>query len=86
MSAWFTYILHCADDSLYTGISKDIPRRIVEHNTDNKLGAKYTRGRRPVKLVYQEQFDTRSAAAKREHEIKQMLRHQKEQLIKSARL
>ena len=86
MAAWFIYIVRCADDSLYTGITKDILRRVNEHNSDDLLAAKYTRGRRPVELVYQETFDTRSDAASREYEIKKMSRSRKEQLIESARL
>lgn len=86
MPAWFIYIIHCADDSLYTGITKDVSRRVNEHNSDDVLAAKYTRGRRPVELVYQEGFDTRSEAASREYEIKKMSRSQKEQLVISARL
>lgn len=86
MAAWFIYIIRCADNSLYTGITKDISRRLVEHNSDNERAAKYTRGRRPVVLVYQETFNTRSAAASREYEIKKMSRPEKEQLVESARL
>ena len=86
MSAWFIYIIRCADNSLYTGITKDISRRVNEHNSDNVLAAKYTRGRRPVELVYKETFANRSTASRREYEIKKMSRPEKEQLIQSARL
>lgn len=86
MSTWFVYIVRCVDDSLYTGITKDVSRRIIEHNSDNSLAAKYTRSRRPVALVYHETFDSRSAATSREYVIKQMSRAQKEQLISYARL
>ena len=79
---WYVYILRCADDSLYTGITRDIRRRVEEHNSGEKTAAAYTRSRRPVDLVYQETCDTRSAATKREYTIKQLSRQQKEALIK----
>ena len=78
---WYVYILKCADNTLYTGITIDVGRRIDEHNNDNKLAAKYTRVRRPVKLVYQEALETRSLAAKREAKIKKLKRSEKETLI-----
>ncbi|MCW8826155.1 MAG: GIY-YIG nuclease family protein [Gammaproteobacteria bacterium] len=81
-STWYLYIVRCADNSLYTGITTDIERRITEHNTDKK-GAKYTRARRPVELVYHEQFDNRSEVSKRESEIKKMTIARKRQLITS---
>lgn len=80
MKLWFTYILQCVDDSLYTGITTDLERRLLEHNTSNK-GAKYTKIRRPVKLKYWETFDNRSTAAQREYEIKQLSRKSKLNLI-----
>jgi putative endonuclease len=79
----FIYILKCADDTLYTGYTTDVARRVIEHNGEGKLvGAKYTASRRPVRLVYQESFVTRSDAMKREAEIKNFSRAQKEKLIK----
>ncbi len=75
---WYVYILECADNSLYTGITVDVKRRIAEHNHDDKLAAKYTRVRRPVKLVYQEKLKSRSLATKREMEIKKLKREKKE--------
>jgi putative endonuclease len=81
MKPWNVYIVRCADGSLYTGIAKDLERRVTEHNSDNTLGAKYTRARRPVELVYSEHFDSRSDAARRESEIKRMKRHAKNTLI-----
>jgi len=78
---WTVYIVHCADGSLYTGIAKDVARRIEEHNSNNLLAARYARARRPVVLVYQELAATRSAALKREHQIKQMNRREKETLV-----
>ncbi|MEI7451885.1 MAG: GIY-YIG nuclease family protein [Candidatus Falkowbacteria bacterium] len=75
------YILQCADKSLYTGITVDLVRRVREHNS-SKLGAKYTKMRRPVQLVYSEEFADRSAASKAEYEMKQLTREQKLKLIK----
>lgn len=75
------YIVRCADDSLYTGYAQDLARREEEHNS-SPIGAKYTRGRRPVKLIYSEHFPTRSAALKREAEIKKLTRTQKLSLVK----
>ena len=78
---WFVYIVRCADGTLYTGIARDVTRRVEEHNSNNLLAANYTRARRPVALVHREAVKTRSAAARREYEIKQMTRHEKEALI-----
>lgn len=72
----YVYILKCADKNLYTGYALDLKRRVKEHN-ETDLGAKYTRGRRPVKLVYYEKFKTRSEAQKREAEIKKLSRKRK---------
>jgi len=79
---WTVYIVHCADGSLYTGIAKDVARRVEEHNSNNLLAARYARARRPVVLVYQELAATRSAALKREYQIKQMQRRVKETLVR----
>jgi putative endonuclease len=79
--SWQVYIVRCADDSLYTGIARDLERRIAEHNADNGLGASYTRSRRPVTLVYREVAADRSAASKREYQIKQLSRAEKLVLI-----
>ena len=79
---WFVYIVKCADNSLYTGITTNIERRLSEHNHHNTLGARYTRHRRPVQLVYQEQQPSHSQALSREHAIKKLKRKQKEQLIR----
>lgn len=78
---WFVYIVKASDDSLYTGITTDLKRRELEHNTDNKLGAKYLRGKRPVKLVYYETYNTLSEARKREEAIKSWKREYKIKLI-----
>jgi len=79
--SWYVYVLKCADNTLYTGITIDTERRLHEHNTDNTLGAKYTRVRRPVTLVYQEKLESRSLAAKREYQVKKLKRVDKERLI-----
>ncbi len=82
MNDWFVYIVRCADDSLYTGITKDVDRRIQEHNEGDKLAAKYTRARRPVVLVYQDICESRSVATKREIEIKKLSREEKEEFLR----
>lgn len=79
---YFVYILQCADNTLYTGITTDINRRIAEHNGDEVGGAKYTRARQPVRLVYQAQFENRSDATKEEMRIKKLTRSAKEKFIK----
>lgn len=79
--SWYIYILRCADNSLYTGIATDVKRRVEEHNSDNSLGAKYTRARRPVELVYQEKAGSRSEASKREYAIRKLNKQNKEALI-----
>lgn len=78
---YYVYILRCADETLYTGYTTDIARRVRAHN-DGK-GAKYTKHRRPVTLLYQESQETLSAALKREYQIKQLTRNQKEALVRS---
>ena len=75
----YTYIVRCKDDTLYCGWTNNLEKRITSHNQGT--GAKYTRNRRPVELVYYETFDTKEAAMRREYEIKQMSRNQKIALI-----
>lgn len=75
----YTYILKCNDDTLYTGWTTDVNRRVEQHN--NGTASKYTRARLPVKLVYFETFETRSDAMKREYEIKTYTREDKLKLI-----
>ncbi len=77
----YVYILECADSTLYTGWTTDIQKRLKAHNTGK--GAKYTRSRRPVKLVYTETFELKSDALRREYQIKQLSRVQKLSLIKN---
>lgn len=76
----FVYILECADGTLYTGYATDVSKRLWEHNNSDK-GAKYTRYRRPCKVVYTEAFETRSEAMKRESAIKKLSREKKLSLI-----
>lgn len=75
----YTYILKCADGSLYTGWTNDLEKRINDHNTGR--GAKYTKARRPVQLVHYETFGTKEEAMKREYAIKQMSRTKKMSLF-----
>ena len=82
--SWVVYILRCADSTLYTGVTTDSKRRLKEHNHNDRLGAKYTRTRRPVSLVYQESCNDRSSACKREAAIKKLSRRAKQALIASA--
>jgi putative endonuclease len=77
---WHVYIVRCRDGTLYTGIARTLEKRIEEHNS-GVTGARYTRSRRPVTLVYDEKSPSRSAALKRECEIKRMTRSAKERLI-----
>jgi|TARA_R110002126_G_scaffold13118_2_gene56384 putative endonuclease len=77
--SWFVYIVECADDTLYTGITNDIDRRIDMHN--NGTGAKYTKARAPVKLLYSEDAASRSEASKREYFIKKLNRSDKLKLL-----
>jgi len=79
---WYVYIVECADGSLYTGITTNIQRRVLEHNYSFKA-AKYTRSRRPVRLVYRKECENRSKASKEEYRIKRLKRKQKLELIKS---
>lgn len=80
--AYWVYILRCADGTLYTGYTNDVDRRCAVHNSGR--GAKYTRSRRPVTVVYREHCDDRSGALRREAAIKSLTRPQKEQLIAAA--
>ena len=77
---WHVYIVRCNDDSLYTGITTDLDRRLKEHN-DSPRGAAYTRGRRPVTLVYTDTVIDRSSASRREREIKNLSKLAKERLL-----
>ncbi|MBQ9839179.1 MAG: GIY-YIG nuclease family protein [Oscillospiraceae bacterium] len=76
---WHIYIVRCRDGTLYTGITDDLAKRMVAHNAGK--GAKYTRGRGPVTLVYSEQAESHSQALRREYRIKQLSRVEKESVI-----
>lgn len=78
---WLVYVLRCADGSYYTGCTNNLTQRIRSHNNQN--GAKYTRGRTPVKVVYCEKNLSHSKALQREYEIKQMSREEKIKLVKA---
>lgn len=83
MVDWKVYVLRCSDNSLYTGITRDLNRRLDEHNNNDRLASAYTRARRPVTLAYQESHTDRSSASKREAAIKKMTKIEKEKLIKN---
>ncbi|BDF06518.1 GIY-YIG catalytic domain protein [[Clostridium] hylemonae DSM 15053] len=78
----YTYILKCKDGTLYTGWTNDLDKRVKAHNSGK--GSKYTRVRRPVELVYYEEFRTKEEAMSREYAIKHMRREEKEVLVKEA--
>ena len=77
--SWFVYILRCGDGTLYTGVTDDVQRRLAAHRAGK--GAKYTRGRGPPELVYTQEQPDKSAALRREFQIKKLTRPQKERLI-----
>lgn len=79
---WWVYILRCADGTLYTGIAADVAKRAAAHNSGK--GAKYTRSRRPVEVVYREQQPDKSAALRREYAIKHLTRAEKRKMIEKA--
>lgn len=80
VTKYFLYMLVCADDTLYTGITTDLERRIAEHNTGT-AGAKYTRARRPVSLVYSKKYKDRSSASIAEARMKKLTRDEKLALV-----
>lgn len=80
MKPWYVYILQCADDTLYAGVTTDPDRRLHEHN-NTRAGAAYTRARRPVQKVFEAELASRSAALKAEYSIKQLTRSEKIDLI-----
>jgi len=81
--AWFVYMLRCGDGSLYTGCTDNVPRRLAAHQSGK--GAKYTRSRLPVELAYQEEVADKSAALRREIQLKRLTRPQKLALIAEGR-
>ncbi len=84
--SWYVYIAKCRDNTLYTGITTDVRRREIEHNTDNKRGAKSLRNKRPVVIIYVEQHINQSEARKRETAIKGWAREYKIKLIQKTPL
>ena len=80
---WYLYILRCKDDTLYTGITTDVEKRLEAHRSGK--GAKYTRGRAPLELVYREDCGDHSAALRREWELKRLTKEKKEDLIRNGR-
>ena len=82
---WFVYLVRCKDNSLYCGITKNLEKRINDHNTSQR-GAKYTRSRRPVSLVWHTQASNRSSALRLEHRIKKLSKKEKELLASGKKL
>lgn len=80
---YYVYLVRCRDNSLYCGQTNNVTKRVQEHNESKNKSAKYTRGRRPVVLVYVEKVRTLSHALKREHEIKKLPRRKKELLFQN---
>ena len=83
-SPWYLYVVKCSDSTLYTGVTTNLDRRLTEHNTSLK-GAKYTRKRRPVVLVYSKHYANRSQAQKAEYQFKQLNRKEKVKVINESR-
>ena len=79
-SKWYQYVVQCSDGSFYAGVTTDLSRRVDEHNTSTR-GAKYTRPRRPVRLVYFDDYEDRSSAQKAEARFKKLNRKQKSDII-----
>ena len=82
---WFLYVLQCSDGTYYTGVTTNVDRRAKEHN-NSKRGAKYTRSRRPTKVVYMTEYNNRSSAQKSEYLFKQLTRKQKEEVINKVKI
>ncbi len=78
---WFVYLIRCADQSLYTGITTDVERRFAEHSAQKKPGAKYLRGRGPLNLVFQAAVGTKAQASRLELRLKRLPKAQKEALV-----
>lgn len=85
MKEWKLYVVLCSDNTLYTGVTTDIDRRVYEHNNTRK-GAKYTRSRRPVTLIHEESHDSRSSAQKAEYRIKKLKRVKKLEYISACKI
>ena len=78
---WWVYLVRCSDQSLYTGVTTNLVRRVDEHNGSQPGGARYTRARRPVALVWSERCNSRSEAQRREAAVRRLSRRQKDRLI-----
>jgi putative endonuclease len=83
-NSWYVYIIRCSDNSLYTGITTDVSRRLLEHQSQGNKTAKYLRGKSPLKLVLQLEVADQSAALKIEQKIKRLSKSEKEELIKQS--
>ena len=83
-ATWQVYLLQCADQSLYVGVTKDLARRLQQHNGQLAGGARYTQARRPVALVWSKACDSRSDAQQREHALRRLSREQKLAIIAGA--
>ncbi len=83
-SSWWVYILECADGTLYTGVARDLERRVRQHNGELAGGPRYTRGRRPVRCLWHEAAEDRSGALQREAAIKRLPRGEKLRLVGGA--
>ena len=80
---WYVYMIRCSDGSLYAGVTTDVERRFAEHKEGGKVGAKYTRAKIPLRVVYVEPQASRSEAQVREHQLKKLTKAEKEALVKS---
>ena len=85
-SQWWVYFVECRDGTVYTGITTNLERRLAQHNGVRAGGAKYTKTRRPVRLVYHESTEDRSTASQREYQLRKLSRQQKLQLIQSQKM
>jgi len=83
---YYVYIVECSDGTYYTGYTTEVSRRVDEHNYSTKKAAKYTRSRRPVKLLYFEEYDSISEALKREYKIKKLSKKQKIALVNKGQM
>ncbi len=83
MADWYVYLLRCRDGSFYTGVARDLERRLRQHNGELAGGARYTRGRRPVELVWSEACADRGAAQAREAQVRKLSRAEKLRLVKA---
>jgi len=85
MSDWYLYLIRCRDNTLYTGISTDVDRRLAQHQGEGNAGSRYLKGRGPLSLVFQEKLGSKSLALKVERRVKRMSKARKEKLIKVSR-